>query len=97
MDINLIKDFGFPVFLVLLLLGTLGLTGKWLASNVVTPMVKSHIDLVENLQKSNTKTSEFVAMTAETLKKLETKTSENHSEIKEILNEGGCNYPSDTT
>lgn len=84
--LQLLKDFGLPVFLLLGLIATLIITGKWLGKNAVLPMVNAHISLVEDLKNSTKKTSEFVAVTAETLKKMEQQTSERHAELKNLIN-----------
>lgn len=85
MDYNMIKDFGLPVFLLLGLLAVLGITGRWLGKNVVVPMVVAHTGLVEDLKQSTKKTGEFIALTAETLQKIEVTGTIKHEELKSLI------------
>ncbi len=68
--LSLLKDFGLPVFLLLGLIAILVITGKWMAKNIVVPMVEAHVGLITDLRQSTKKTSDFIALTAVTLEEL---------------------------
>lgn len=67
---GLMKDIGFPATMLVLLLGCLGVTARWLAKNVIEPLTSTHVQFVKSTETSVKAISAAIERQAEALEKL---------------------------
>jgi hypothetical protein len=86
--INLIREFGLPTALLLLILLAAGVGLRWAAKQIVTPFVQAHLDLVSHLRDSLSEQTTAHARLNDEINANRNEDKEDHEKILQLLGWG---------
>lgn len=79
--VGVFKEFGFPAVMIALILVGLYRVSVWFAKHVASPLTESHINLVEQLGKSDQRQTEILARLEQSQAASDARSERNHAEI----------------
>ncbi len=80
-SLSFLQEFGFPAAIVILMVIGLCRAAAWFASHVAQPLAESHINLVEQLGKSDIRQNEILARLEQSQAASDARSERNHHEI----------------
>lgn len=79
--VGLLQEFGFPAVMLGIMFVGLYRVAIWFAKNVASPLTQSHINLVDQLEKSDQRQTEILARLEQSQASSDARSERNHAEI----------------